>query len=242
MKHFSFALILAASLLASVASAGETPSVGGFGHFSPGVLSGGVLNLDQTLLGETMLGPGAALDSAAASIGGGGKIYVGGVILGGNGFGFVNPDVSTARGSASVGGGGGGFSLGYNILREKYALLYPYVGVGGASVELEVKNRQRTAAMTFGDAVIPAGESRTFVSDFIYYELGLGLQALLLQDDEDGSGGGGLIVGAEIGFLSSVTSGSWQGEDDMDVQGLDGVAFTGGYFRLTVGGGGFFTD
>lgn len=242
MKHIGILIALGVLLAAPALSAEDTPSVGGFGHFSPGILGGGVLNLYQTLEADTLLGPGRPVDTSAAMIGGGGKIYVAGVLIGGNGFGFVYPDHSTENGSASIGGGGGGFSLGYNILREKYALLYPYVGVGGASVELQIRNRKGRGDVTFGDAVIGPGESKTYVTGFFYYELGLGLQALLLQDDEDGSGGGGLIVGAEIGFISSVTGGSWQDELEEDVQNLEGVAFTGGYFRLTVGGGGFFTD
>jgi hypothetical protein len=243
MKQLAIFLVAAAFVLAAEpAQAEDTPVVGGFGHFSPGILGGGVLGLNRTLSEDTLLGPGVGVDGTAASIGGGGKIYVGGVMIGGNGFGFVYPDYGTERGSASVGGGGGGFSLGYNILREKYALLYPYVGVGGASIEIQVNNRQSVREIVFGDAVVGPGESRTFVTGFFYYELGIGLQALLLQPDADGSGGGGLIVGAEVGFISSVSGGSWQTEQEEDVQNLEGVAFTGGYFRLTVGGGGFFTD
>ncbi len=243
MKKLSFLAISASLLLvACVAAAEDVPTVGGFGHFSPGVLSGGVLNLDLVLAEESLLGAGPGINSTAASIGGGGKIYVGGVILGGNGFGFVHPDYQTEKGSVAMGGGGGGFSLGYNILREKYAILYPYAGVGGASIEVQISNRQASRNMTFGDAVIGPGESETFVTGFFYYELGIGVQALLLQEDEDGSGGGGLIVGAELGFISSVAGGSWQNDLEEDVQNLEGVAFTGGYFRLTVGGGGFFTD
>ena len=225
----------------SGAAAQQTPSIGGFGHFSPGVLGGGVINLNATLTDDALLGRNGATDTTAAWIGGGGKIYVNGVILGGNGYGFTYPDKGNDQGSVAIGGGGGGFHIGYDLLGSAKAMLYPYAGAGGATVEMQLHNRQKSREMAFGDSVIEPGQTSSYTSGFFYYELGIGIISLLLQSDEDGMGVGGMVIGAEVGFLASVASSSWQDEQQRDVIGLESTAFTGGYLRLTIGGGGFFT-
>ena len=141
MKHIPRIVGLTAAFVAVLAttavSSQETPAIGGFGHFSPGVLGGGVINLNATLTQDTLLGPGGSVDTTGAWIGGGGKIYVNGVVLGGNGYGFAYPDQGNTKGAASLGGGGGGFHIGYDILRSARVMLYPYAGAGGAAVEME---------------------------------------------------------------------------------------------------------
>ena len=215
---------------------GSTIWLGGWGHFSPGFFAGQVLNLGAQLEKPELLGPGAAPGSMAWSLGGGGKIYVAGVLLGGKGYTYVVPETSTDRGGAAVTGGGGGFDIGYAILRQRHVLLYPFIGIGGAGVDLEISNHSKQE-LQFGEGdPIAPGEKQRYTAGFMTFDLGLGVQTILHQYE------GGLILGAEVGYITTTAGTSWTDQNEKEIEGVDAAAYSGAYFRLTIGGGGFFLE
>lgn len=211
-----------------------TPDWGGFGFFSPGVFMGAVESVEQALESESVLGPPAGIGVAGWTIGGGGwSLMAERFLLGGHGFGMFYPSASTNRGTAVVTGGGGSFDVGYAILNQDQWLLFPFLGAGGMDFTVEITN-ESSNPMSLGAAdEIPVAESRSFNFGFWTFEAGVGLQRLF----HDGLGG--FQLGAELGFIMSVSEGQWYNAIDESAVAVSKAGLMGGFFRITIGGGGF---
>ena len=154
-------------------------------------------------------------------------------MLGGKGMGWFVPASSPDTAEVQVQGGGGGFSIGYAALNRDYFLLYPYVGASGYGIDVAVTNTSGRD-MTIGDHALPAGESQTYRSGFWAAEFGVGFQRLLFF------GTGGFLVGGEAGLITTIAGGDWHlGDSEVHNTGLGKLGFSGGFVRLTLGGGGF---
>jgi len=223
------------TLMASLASltpahAGETPTLGGFGYVLQGVEFTSVVGLGGPL--ENSLGEGAAPGLAAWQFGGGGKVLAWNFLVGGKGYGIIRPEVSTGAGSARFGGGGGGLELGYAAVNRDGWLVYPYAGVSGLALNMELDNEVKLP-LEFGDFEIGEESSEGFSSSYVAFEYGLGFQRLL-QDS-----GGGWLLGAEIGLLLTVDNTPWISESGGEVGDVISPEVSGVYVRTTMGGGGF---
>lgn len=220
---------------ASTAKARDEPrGWGGFGHAFAGMVAGDLGGYDTQLSAETTLGSGAGPTVFGGMLGGGGRALLGRrIMLGGKGYALLTPTQSGAHGTARVTGGGGGLDVGVALYNRDRWLVYPYLGAQGFGLDLDVTNNS-TQSRAIGEVRIPAGESRTFRTGFPMIEVGAGVQRLLFRGDEHG----GFMVGLELGFVYGFAGDAWQ-IDDMDVAGLGTPGLTGGYLRLTLGGGGF---
>ena len=224
---------LASSSVAQAAEGSERPWLGGFGFAFQGISHMEVRGPDSAL--EAALGEGGGLGGFFWQYGGGGKALIWNFLLAGRGYGLVGPESATGLGSARVGGGGGGFELGYTVVRSQAWLVYPYGGIGGYGLDMGVRNGG-DEPLTLGDRlVIAPGDSTTCQTGYLAVEWGLGLQRLL----HDGQGG--FQLGAEMGFQMSLRSQGWSLSGGGDLTGMGGApGIVTGFFRLTVGGGGYF--
>jgi hypothetical protein len=208
------------------------PTFGGFGYGAIGPFFGDLSTLDTALQSPEAFGASYGIGRSAMTIGGGGgAVLFGHLWVGGKGFGLLTAPFNSARGEATLTGGGGGFELGYVLARSRM-LVIPYFGFGGFSYNLNIKNESARTMNIQQSMLVAPGESRTFKAGFATAELGLRLQRLLF------SGDGGLMGGVEAGVLRSLTAAPWRWERYEFVQ-HKGAVIDGVYVRITVGGGGF---
>ncbi len=109
-------------------------------------------------------------------------------------------------------------------------LVVPYAGVGGFGYNLAIKNTTRDVPV-FPGGELPTGSSRNYSSGGMTGELGLRVNRLIFW------GNSGMTVGAELGYMASLTRDAWS---TGSAAGPDSGAIRGLYFKLNVGGGGFF--
>lgn len=232
------AAVLGAALLTlpSTARAEERPSrFGGFGHGFAGVLLGDLGGYDDDLAQSTALGEGAGPSFFAGMLGGGGRARLGRfLMLGGRGFALVAPPQTGVHGRSRFLGGGGGLDAAFVAYDDSTWLVYPYLGVLGMGVDIDVDS-DSDQPRRIGDARIEPNARVQLETGFALIDLGAGAQRIVYGDP-----GGFVQVGLELGFMYSVRLSPWA-IDDAEVQGLRGPALNGGYLRLTLGGGGYFT-
>jgi hypothetical protein len=233
MKWLTLAAVVASASVAGVAQAEPPASWGGFGHAMVSGHFGTFGALESSLRHPAAVGPDFTLNDIVLGAGGGGKALLAGIlILGGRGTGWYVPSSGPDDIDVTVVGGGGGFEIGIAAFNRDHFLLYPYLGVHGYGVDVEIDNKT-TRAVMFGQDALESGNKRTYQSGLWAAEFGIGLQRFLFWRH------GGFMVGAEGGLLTSVVQGDWHDADGNEVRGLQKFGFSGGFIRLTLGGGGF---
>ena len=208
------------------------PKHGGLGYAAFGILAGPIGDMQDALVDT--LGPGARSPGYGYTVGGGGRMLLfHRLVIGGKGFGLFPPEVGGPNGRARIGGGGGGLELGFAAVSRPKLLFFPYVGVGGFGLGLELENTSQDD-IQLGDAdPLPPDEQRDYASGFVYLEVGAGLHRLIFWGD------GGLAVGFNVGGMFSVAPSRWA-DGERELQGLDEPRLSGAYLQLTIGGGGFY--
>jgi hypothetical protein len=208
------------------------PKHGGLGYAAVGIVAGPIGDIEDGLV--QTLGPGTRSPEFGYTVGGGGRMLLfHRVVIGGKGFGLFPPEVGGPNGTARVSGGGGGLELGFAAVNRPKVLFFPYFGVGGFGLGLELRNASQQD-IQFGDAApLQPGEERDYASGFVYLEVGAGLHRLVFFGD------GGLAVGFNVGGMFSVAPSQWADAGE-PIEGLDEPRLSGAYLQLTVGGGGFF--
>lgn len=207
---------------------------GGFGHAFFGGALNGYGNFENEMAAPRALGDDFSISPLGMQFGGGGKFLIAGTILvGGKGMGWAMSADQSQGANVSLTGGGGGFDIGYAAYNQDQNLLYPYFGLGGYALEIEMQNRLATQSIAFGSARVAPDATDTFSAGFFTFDFGVGFQRLLFFGD------GGLTVGAEGGVMIPILRGAWQGEDENEISGLEELGVSGGYLRITLGGGGF---
>ncbi len=209
------------------------PVLGGFVYGSAAFAAGRIGGVKQ-LTDPDVLGPDGFPGNRALMLGGGGRAFFDRVMIGASAFGLFFEDANTDLGTAKQSGYGGGLTFGYSWHKGN-RLFYPYVGLGGGELSIEIVNKS-DRVMNYGDFPIPVGESRTISDGYIYTELGLGWQWFLPEMD------GGGVVGFEVGALASVAGGEWSGPNSEQIEGAEKGGYSGLYVRFTVGGGGFWME
>jgi hypothetical protein len=198
---------------------------------------------------ESMLGSptglGASYGAPNAGLllgGGGGAVLWGHLWVGGKGYGLVTAGFDNSFGNVSIGGGGGGFELGYVLSPNRRLLVIPFFGAGGMNRSMSVENEsdmvmldatRSLAERPDGHRIIAApGETREFTAPVGTIEAGIRVQRLLFD------GSGGFSAGFELGVLSSLLEPPWETEG-YEVTNAEGASLEGVYVRLNLGGGGF---
>ncbi|MCA9706969.1 MAG: hypothetical protein KDK70_14040 [Myxococcales bacterium] len=221
------------TVTSSAEAKGEPRRWGGFGHGFGGIVAGDLSGSGSALSDDAALGSGGGPIVLGGMVGGGGRMLLGRrLMLGGKGYALITAPAVGRHGSARLLGGGGGLDVGVAVYNDRNWLVYPYLGVQGFGVGLELRN-DADITRRVGDVSLAPGQSRGLSAGFAMLEAGAGAQRLLFGD-----GHRGLMVGLELGFLYGITGDRWQ-LDDADVTGLGTPSLTGGYLRLTLGGGGF---
>lgn len=210
--------------------------LGGIGFMQLGTVIGPVGDVQGALRQPGALGPRATSPGFGYTIGGGGRaLILRRLVIGGKGFGVFTSRVGGERGFATVTAGGGGFELGVAAVNRDSWLLIPYVGGGAGGMTLEVSNESQGSVVIADDDEIPPAGRRTYDAGFGYLELGLAAHRLLFF------GSGGFALGVEAGGMVSVAPSAWNtGGSNLD--GVDRARLSGGFLRISMGGGGFSFD
>gem|GEM_PF-1751717 len=207
------------------------PYFGGLGYASVGLMTGGFSAMQATLSQSSALGGGYDAAPTGFVFGGGGGVLINRLWVGGKGFGMIVDTPSSTRGTASLSGGGGGGEVGYAVVASPHWLVVPFVGVGGFGYSLSVTNAGSNPLPIYaGESIGRGGESK-YTAGFLTGELGLRVSRLIFW------GNAGLMVGAEMGYLSALQRAAW--ESSSGTSAPESAELRGGYFRLIIGGGGF---
>ncbi len=237
------ALALFAPALAHANGGGEPSAegprrarIGGLGYVQLGTHIGPIGEIAETLRAPNALGDRSTSPEFGYTIGGGGRaLILRRMVVGGRGFGVFTPRVGSDRGFATMSAGGGGLELGVAAVNRDHWLLIPYVGGGAGGVSVEVANDADTAIVIADDEEIPVDGQRRYDAGFGYIEFGLATHRLLFF------GSGGLALGLDFGGIFSVAPTPWS-TGGRDLDGIDRARLSGGFLRLTIGGGGFSFD
>ncbi len=225
---------MSSSFLAGTVHAKPPAEWGGFGHAFFGGALFGYDHFDDEMARPRALGNDFTISPLGMQFGGGGKLLIAGTLLvGGKGMGWSVMADQSQGANVLITGGGGGLDIGYAAYNNDFNLLYPYFGLGGYSLTIEMKNALATQAIEFGAARVAPDDTDAFSAGFFTFDFGVGYQRLLFF------GSGGFVLGAEGGFLIPILPGAWKDEDGNEVGGLERLGVSGGYLRITVGGGGF---
>jgi hypothetical protein len=225
--------LLVALASSSPALAQPAAEWGGLGYGFFGGFAGGY-NVEDELAQTGSLGSDFALGTIGMQFGGGGEALINGtVVIAGKGLGWAIPSESPQGARVLVSGGGGGFDLGWAVLNKDYNLLFPFMGLGGYAMDVEITNELARQNIQFGDGAVAPDQTKSFSASFFVFDFGLSYQRLLFF------GSGGFAVGAEAGLMVTISRGEWEDEDANTVGGLEDLGVSGGYLRVTLGGGGF---
>jgi hypothetical protein len=210
------------------------PYFGGLGYASVGLMTGGFSAMQATLSQGNVLGGGYDTAPTGFVFGGGGGVLFNRLWVGGKGFGMIIDTPNSTRGTAKLSGVGGGGEIGYAAIASPQWLVVPFVGVGGFGYSLNVSNSSNKNALPVysGESIAPGAETK-YTAGFFTGEIGIRVSRLLF------SGSGGLIVGAEMGYLSSLQRAAWESSAGNGSSAPESAELRGGYFRLIIGGGGF---
>ena len=207
------------------------PYLGGLGYASVGLMTGGFSAMQNTLSQSTALGGGYDAAPTGFVFGGGGGVLLNRLWVGAKGFGLLVDTPNSSRGSAKLSGIGGGGEVGYAVVASPHWLVVPFVGVGGFGYSLKVTNAGSNPLPVYANETIGRGAETKYTAGFVTGELGLRVSRLLLW------GNSGLMVGAELGYLSALQRAAW--ESSSGTSAPESAELRGGYFKLLIGGGGF---
>lgn len=207
------------------------PYLGGLGYASVGLMTGGFSAMQNTLSQSTALGGGYDAAPTGFVFGGGGGVLLNRLWVGAKGFGLLVDTPNSSRGSAKLSGIGGGGEVGYAVVASPHWLVVPFVGVGGFGYSLKVTNAGSNPLPVYANETIGRGAETKYTAGFVTGELGIRVSRLLFW------GNSGLMVGAELGYLSALQRAAW--ESSSGTSAPESAELRGGYFKLLIGGGGF---
>lgn len=227
-KIILFALFAGGSLLASAQPKGY---FGGFGFFEPGFTSINLSPINNLLTANGY----SALGGGYLSSGGSGMGMINNLLIGGSGGNMAMESFGRNNTNGRFTAGYGMFQLGYAFHTNKKSFVYPMIGFGAFTTNMQLEDNNTTtslnAALANPNQVVNLNSSNSlldFSLNFAYRILGGG--------DENGSGG--TMLGLSVGGFMSPTNASFQmNERDMTV--TPNFRPSGFYVRLKIGGGGY---
>jgi len=167
------------------------------------------------------------------SYGAGGHVLINRLLIGGEGHALIEKNTAGRGRRAKLGGGYGVFNIGYVVYSEGGLDVYPFVGIGGGRIGLEIAGDQQAS---FEDIIAAPGRMSKLAAYGFILTFNLGADSLIRIGGGDGSGGG-FVAGARVGFAWSTAEAEWE-MPGLKVSGGPGIGFPGFYFTLLVGGGG----
>lgn len=205
----------------------------GLGYMQLGTFVGAVAHLGPALSRPGALGDGAKGGGFGYTIGGGGRqVFAKRFVIGGRGFGFFEPRFGGPQGTARVTAGGGGLELGVAAVNQEKWLFIPYLGAGGYGMTLTIANESAGSIAIAEDEPIPSGGTREYAGGAGYIEVGAATHRLFFF-----GGTGGFAIGFDVGAMFSVAESGWSREGN-EFPTARSTRLSGGFLRLTIGGGG----
>jgi hypothetical protein len=205
------------------------PWIGGLAYGSIGFMPGEFSALQGTLQQAGLLGAGYDSAPMALVYGGGLGGLIGPLWVGGKAFGMHAGTTPHGSADTSLTGVGGGGEIGYAVVATEDWLVVPFIGMGGFGYDLTVKSKGPLLPV-FPNGEVPAFGEVSYSASVLTGEIGLRANRLILF------GAAGFTVGAELGYMSSLTRDAWA---TTSAASSESAAIQGAYFRLLVGGGGF---
>ncbi|MCP4632521.1 MAG: hypothetical protein GY855_06305 [candidate division Zixibacteria bacterium] len=168
------------------------------------------------------------------SIGGGGHVIFGKLIIGGEGHGLIRGNEKLGNYKTSLFGGYGLLNFGMTLISSGRFDIYPLVGIGGGGMRLKITERN---SVSFGDVLDNPGRNSDMTTGCFLLHAALGFDHLVkLADTEFGTGG--LVFGCRAGYIYAPYTSEWRMEGK-EVSGGPETGITGPYFRILIGGGGY---
>jgi len=234
-KFFEFTTLVVFITLSTFSFSQEAYKSGGYGFFSPGVMIGGLSNLESNLQSDGILSNGEGLSSLSTTIGGGGYgLLDKRFILGGYGFGNFFSKTTSSVAIIKMSGGGLIMQIGYAAYNKNKMLVFPTVGFGIMGNNMTIDNTSAND-LQFGDNNIPAGTLTQVSEGNPMMDFAINFNKLLSK-----TGNGGFCIGASLGYMLNLSTTDWQNvQTKQAVTGVDETGYQGFYIKVIIGGGGF---
>ena len=229
MKRISLWVLAAAAILALADPGWARDGGGGMGYFAFGWRQVDVDELNVVLKGKGY----PAFSDGYFLLGGGGHAVIRyNLIVGGEGHGLVRRQQSGLARRTSISGGYGFFNVGYSLYRTDELRVYPLLGLGGGSLQLDISER---AVTSFGQILDDPGRSAQVSTGGLLLDLALGADYLLaLREDKDSQSG--MVFGLRAGYTWAPLKGEWR-LAEADVAEGPPAGIEGAYVRLVIGRG-----
>lgn len=231
----TFQVIVACAALLTAPAAARTAqperaSIAGRGYL---LFEGRGIGLSELNASLKKNGGYSGFSNPVFSYGAGGHALINRLLIGGECHALIEKSTAGVGRRAKLSGGYGLFNIGYVVHSEGGLDVYPFVGLGGGRIGLEIAGGQPAS---FEEIVAAPGRmSKLAVYGFIM-TLNLGADSLIRIGAGNGPGGG-FVVGARTGFAWSPAKAEWE-IPGLTISGGPDIGFTGFYFALLVGGGG----
>jgi hypothetical protein len=228
----SLAVISAVSILLSASTHAATGGGQGSGE-GRGYLMLGASMMDLNDFNERLQERGYPIFSDHLfSVGGGGHAIINGIVLGGEGHGFITRETTRGGEKVSFACGYGFFDLGYLVYSAGGLHVYPLLGLGGGTMSLKIVE---SGTPSFDDVLDDPGRTAELVTGGLLVNVAIGSDYLLkIGADEEGEGG--FVFGLRAGYTFSPIKGDWQMEGEA-VSGGPNLSITGPYVHLMIGAG-----
>lgn len=231
-KLGALSVLLALSLLSFSQDAYKS---GGYGYFAPGVMIGGLSNVESNLQDDGILASGESLPSVSTNIGGGGYGLIDKrLIVGGYGFGNFFSKTTSSVATVKLSGGGIIMQVGYAAYNKNKMLVFPTAGFGFMGNTMTIDNTS-SGDLHFGNNNIPAGTLIQVSEGNPMMDFAVNFNKLLSKN-----GNSGFCVGASLGYMLKLSTTDWQNvQTKQAVTGVDDTGYQGFYVKVIIGGGGF---
>ncbi len=230
MKNLLFTLCIALACVYT-SRAQEKGLYGGFGFFEFGYsqYNNGALNGALSAAGYTNLA------DSFVSTGGQGFALINNFVIGGAGGSMGSQSFGRNNTNGSFNAGYGMFQLGYAFKSGKNGLLYPLVGLGAFTSNIQIENDLASGnlntILAIPNQVVNLRTETTMLDLSLHY-------TFTIFGDKSGEGGGGTMVGVSAGgFFCPTPSTFFNNQRELSV--VPNYNPSGFYLRLKFGGGGY---
>lgn len=172
---------------------------------------------------------------------GAGFLFGSGFLAGASGEYLIFPTVEAVttgddRSEYALTGGGGQLELGYAILNDDAALVWPYVSLGYYGYNLDFTNNQIDSVPFFEGEPVAPGTTATYTGAAFRPGIGIGFTRYIGGGD-NGTGAGGLILAARLGWGMFLSHPVWNHDGEPVRNGGNTPCYDGVSLSITIGGG-----
>jgi hypothetical protein len=206
------------------------PQNGGRGWFAIGVQQADIGDLNDALARRSL----PTYSKSFLSLGGGGHAIRDRLLIGGEGHALLQADETSADGllRTSLLGGYGLFDLGYQVVQARRLAVYPMVGIGGGALSLKILERDPPV---FDDLLRNPRRGTSVSTAGLLLNAGVGANWLFPARP---GRRGGFSVGVHAGWMFAPLEARWfVNGTNADVANGPDARMTGGWFRVSIGGG-----